>query len=39
MDFKDETMNLFKLKLYNWNVNVARKRYKNDEQHDQEIWL
>ena len=29
--FKDETMNLFKLKLYNWNVNDSIKYYKNDK--------
>ena len=29
--FQDETMNLFKLKLYNWNVNDAIKYYKNDK--------
>ena len=28
---EDETMNLFKLKLYNWNVNDAIKYYKNDK--------
>ena len=31
MGFQDATMNLFKLKLYNWNVNDARKYYKNDK--------
>ena len=28
--FKDETMNLFKLKLYNWKINDAIKYYKHD---------
>ena len=28
---KDETMNLFKLKLYSWNVNDAIKYYKQDK--------
>ena len=28
--YSDETMNLFKLKLYKWNVNDAKKYYKND---------
>ena len=30
MGFEDEKMNLFKLKLYNWNVNDATKYYQND---------
>ena len=29
--FVDETMNLFKLKLYNWNVNDAILNYKDDK--------
>ena len=29
--FKDERMNLFKLKLYNWSLNDAIKYYKNDK--------
>ena len=29
--YSDEIMNLFKLKLYKWNVNDAKKYYKNDK--------
>ena len=31
MGFKNETMNLFKLKLYNWNLNDAALYYQNDK--------
>ena len=31
MGFEDEIMNLFKLKLYNWNINNAIKYHKNDK--------
>ena len=31
MGLHDKTMNLFKLKLYNWNMNCAKRYYKCDK--------